>query len=114
MAFALIMLAEYGNLMLLSMLGVILFLGGWHSPLPNLGEALPLFNWTTGLLWAPFWLLFKSLLVVSLTMWIRWTYPRLRADQLMRLCWKWLTPIGLGLLFVSALWRLAELGALHF
>ncbi len=115
--FALFFLSEYGKMLLVSVLGVTVFLGGWNTPLPNLGP-VALADWTSGapgtwagILWGGGWLLLKSLLVVGLQMWIRWTYPRLRVDQLMRLCWKWLTPIGLGLFAVSAVWKVAEVMA---
>jgi NADH-quinone oxidoreductase subunit H len=109
---AVVFLAEYAKMLLVSMLGVILFWGGWNSPLPNLG-ALPLAEWTTGIpgsiasyFWGGFWLVSKSFLVIFVQMWVRWTYPRLRVDQLMFLCWKVLTPAMLLLLLCSALWRL--------
>lgn len=109
------MLAEYSMLLLLSLVGVILFLGGWHSPLPNL-PGLPLSAWTSGLpgtwaghLWAGFWLLAKVLVVVGFKMIIRWTFPRLRFDQVMRLCWQFLTPAALVLLLVTLCWQLCIL-----
>lgn len=112
---AYLMLAEYSMLLLLSLLGVILFLGGWHSPLPNL-PGLPLGTWTSGLpgtwkghLWAGFWLLSKALLIAGLKMTIRWTFPRLRFDQVMRLCWQYLTPLALVLSLVTLCWQLCIL-----
>lgn len=107
-----IMLAEYGMMLLVSLLGAILFFGSWNTPLPNIGP-LALADWTSG---APgtlygyftgaFWLVNKAFCMVLLQMWVRWTYPRLRVDQLMSLGWKSLTPISLLLLLLSALWRL--------
>ncbi len=109
---ALIMLSEYGLMLLVSFLGAILFLGGWNSPLPNIGS-VALADWTTGEpgtvaghLWGAFWLIGKALLTVAVQMWIRWTYPRLRLDQLMNLSWKYLTPAAIILVLLSALWRL--------
>jgi NADH-quinone oxidoreductase subunit H len=110
MAFGVIMLGEYANMLLLSLLASILFLGGWQSPLPNLGTTLPLATWTTGPLWGVLWLLGKGILLVLVMMWVRWSYPRLRADQLMKLCWKYLTPTALALVLISAVWHLAEVG----
>ena len=110
--FAVIMLAEYVMMLLVSFLAVILFLGSWNTPLPNIGAA-QLANWTSG---APgtiygyisgaFWLMSKTFLLVFLQMWVRWTYPRLRVDQLMYLCWKVLIPFGIGIVLLSGIWRL--------
>lgn len=109
---AIIMLSEYGMMLLVAFLGVILFLGSWNSPLPNIGN-ITLANWTsgnlgtwTGHLWSGFWLIGKVLIWVLTQMWVRWTFPRLRIDQLMSLCWKYLTPASLILFFLSAIWRL--------
>ncbi|MBE3589648.1 MAG: NADH-quinone oxidoreductase subunit NuoH [Firmicutes bacterium] len=71
--------AEYTNLLTSSALAAILFLGGWHGP------------WLPG--WA--WLLIKTYLLVFVGMWIRWTLPRVRIDQLMDLGWKFLLPVSL-------------------
>ena len=110
--FAALFLAEYSLMILVSLVAVILFLGSWNTPLPNLG-AVTLANWTTGSvgawsgnLWGIFWLLSKTLLLVYTQIWIRWTYPRLRVDQLMHLCWKVFTPIALGLVLLAGVWRL--------
>lgn len=109
---AVIMLSEYGMMLLVSLLGAILFLGSWNTPFPNIGS-VKLAEWTSGTpgtlaghLWGGFWLLSKALIAVLVQMWIRWTYPRLRVDQLMALCWKYLTPAALILIFFSAIWRL--------
>ncbi|MGX5690316.1 NADH-quinone oxidoreductase subunit NuoH [Arcticibacter tournemirensis] len=103
--FAFIFLAEYSMMFLVGMVGVILFLGGWNSPLPNIGT-LKLADWTTGLAWGIVWTLLKVLLVVGAQMWIRWTLPRLRIDQLMNLCWKVLTPLAFLCMLISGVWRL--------
>ena len=107
-----IMLSEYGMMLLVSMLGTVLFFGGWGTPLPNLG-ALALADWTTGssgsiaqTIWGIFWLLSKSLMFVALQIWVRWTFPRLRIDQLMKLSWKYLTPVSLALVILCGFWRL--------
>jgi NADH-quinone oxidoreductase subunit H len=109
---AIIMLAEYGMMLLVSVLGVILFFGSWNTPLPNIGS-WTLATWTQGtpgtwtsLVWGLFWLLSKSILFVVIQMWVRWTYPRLRIDQLMKLSWKYLTPAALVLVILSGFWRL--------
>lgn len=87
MRFALFFFAEYTNMLVLGALGATLFLGGWHGPL------LP----------GPVWLLLKAYAVIFVMMWIRWTYPRLRFDQLMTLAWKVMIPIALVNLVITAL-----------
>lgn len=109
---ALFMLSEYAMMLLVSFVGAILFLGSWNTPLPNFGS-FTLADWTTGTpgtwaghLWGAIWLLSKTLMLVAVQMWVRWTYPRLRVDQLMTLCWKYLIPASLLLVLLSAVWRL--------
>jgi NADH-quinone oxidoreductase subunit H len=110
--FAIFFLAEYGMMLLVSLLGAILFLGAWNSPLPNIGS-LRLAEWTTGApgtvsnyILGSFWIVLKAFLAMLVHVWVRWTYPRLRVDQLMHLCWKVLTPIGIFILLLSCIWRL--------
>eukprot|EP01037_Dinobryon_pediforme_P008832 gene8832-8923_t len=91
--FALVFLAEYSMMFLVSMVAVILFLGAWNTLLPNIG-ALRLADWTTGTGFGIFWIVLKTLCLVAIQMWIRWTLPRLRVDKLMNLCWKVLTPLA--------------------
>ncbi len=112
MRFALLFLSEYAMMLLVSFLGAILFLGSWNTPLPNLGP-VRLADWTSGVpgtVWGnitgAFWLLSKALLAVLVQMWVRWTFPRVRVDQMMYLCWKVLTPIALVLVLLSGVWRL--------
>jgi NADH-quinone oxidoreductase subunit H len=109
---AIIMLAEYAMMLLVSIVGVVLFWGSWNTPLPNIGQ-LKLADWTTGVvgsignhMWAIFWLLSKTIVMILLQMWVRWTYPRVRIDQLTQISWKYLTPAALILLVFSALWRI--------
>ena len=109
---AVIMLAEYGMMLLVSILGAILFFGSWNTPFPNIGS-VTLATWTSGApgtiastLWGIFWLMSKSWFLVSLQMWVRWTYPRLRVDQLMNLSWKYLTPLALGLVILCGFWKI--------
>jgi NADH-quinone oxidoreductase subunit H len=109
---AVIMLAEYGMMLLVSILGAVLFFGSWNTPFPNVGS-IKLATWTSGTpgtiastLWGIFWLVSKSWFLVSLQMWVRWTYPRLRVDQLMNLSWKYLTPIALGLVILCGFWKI--------
>jgi NADH-quinone oxidoreductase subunit H len=95
MAFAMFFLAEYANMILVSMLAVLLFLGGWLPPI----DAAP-FNWLPG--WG--WLIAKTFVVVTLFLWVRATFPRYRYDQIMRLGWKIFIPITLVWLVVVGLW----------
>jgi NADH-quinone oxidoreductase subunit H len=112
---AIVMLSEYGMMLLSAILGVVLFLGSWNTPLPNVGT-FALANWTSGelgalsgVLWPVFWLLTKSIGLVVVQMWVRWTFPRVRMDQLMNLSWKYLTPASLILIFIAGFWRLVVL-----
>ncbi|MFT6866218.1 MAG: NADH-quinone oxidoreductase subunit H [Cyclobacteriaceae bacterium] len=101
----LFMLSEYGMMLLISFLAAILFFGGWYSPLPNIGS-LKLAEWTNGPVWGGFWLISKAMFFIFLQMMVRWTYPRLRVDQLMSLSWKYLTPMSIFLLFIIGIWKL--------
>jgi NADH-quinone oxidoreductase subunit H len=87
MRFALFFFAEYTNMLVLGALGATLFLGGWLGP------------WLPG----PVWLLLKAYALVFVMMWMRWTFPRLRFDQLMTFAWKLLIPVALVNLVVTAL-----------
>jgi len=109
---AIVMLSEYGMMLLSAILGVVLFLGSWNTPFPNIGT-VALADWTSGSvgyisgsIWAIFWLLSKSFVLVAIQMWVRWTFPRVRMDQLMNLSWKYLTPLALLLVFLAGFWRL--------
>lgn len=110
MRWALLFLSEYGMMLLVSILGVILFWGAWYSPLPNVGS-VRLADWTNGVpgsihatILGFVWLMLKSYVLIALQMWIRWTLPRLRVDQFMHLCWKVLIPFTLAFVAISAFW----------
>ncbi len=105
MRFAMVFLAEYSMMFLVSMIGVILFLGAWNTPLPNMG-VVKLATWTTNAGWGVIWIIVKTLTLVGVQMWIRWTLPRFRVDQLMNLCWKVLTPLAFACMLASGLWRI--------
>ncbi len=93
MSFAMFFLAEYANMILVSMMTVLLFLGGWLPPVDFLGF-IP--GWI--------WLAIKVFVVVTMFLWIRATFPRFRYDQIMRLGWKVFIPITLVWLVVVGLW----------
>ena len=95
MAFAMFFLAEYANMILVSIIAVTLFLGGWLSPIDS-----ALFNWIPGWIW----LGAKTFVVVTMFLWVRSTFPRYRYDQIMRLGWKVFIPITLVWLVVVGLW----------
>jgi NADH-quinone oxidoreductase subunit H len=90
MRFALFFLGEYTQVFVLSAVVTLLFLGGWNGPF------LP--GWL--------WFFLKTYLVIFLVMWLRWTYPRLRSDQLMNFNWKFLLPIAIvNLLLTTVIFR---------
>jgi NADH-quinone oxidoreductase subunit H len=93
LAFALFFLGEYANMILISAMTSILFLGGW---LPPLGVAP--FTWIPG----PIWLILKICLVLFFFLWVRATFPRYRYDQLMRLGWKVFLPVSLFWVVLTA------------
>lgn len=86
MKFAMFFVGEYTNLFIISAIATTLFLGGWQGPfLPPLA-----------------WFLIKTYGIIFVLMWARWTFPRVRVDQLMSVAWKFLTPLTLGnLLFTG-------------
>ncbi len=105
MKFAMIFLAEYASMFMVSVIISTLFLGGWNSPLPNLGPLL-LNEWTNGPIWGVFWIVTKGFFFIFVQMWVRWTLPRFRVDQLMYLCWKVLTPFAMVALVATAFWEM--------
>ena len=93
MTFGLFFLGEYANMILMSAMTTILFLGGWLSPIP-----FAPFTWVPG----PIWFIAKICLVLFMFVWVRATFPRFRYDQLMRLGWKIFLPLSLGWLILTA------------
>jgi len=93
MGFAIFFLAEYASMWLVSILAVVMFLGGWDSPVAAL-SFIP--GWI--------WLGIKTFMVVSMFIWIRATFPRFRYDQIMRLGWKIFIPVTLVWLLVVGAW----------
>jgi NADH-quinone oxidoreductase subunit H len=88
MKFSLIMLGEYAHMIGTSFLGALLFLGGWLGPGPA---------WM-----GPVWFLLKAMLVFLIVTWVRWSFVRVRADQILAISWKLLLPFTLVLLMLTA------------
>jgi len=107
MTFAVFFLAEYANMILVSALAALMFLGGWLSPFQ--GTPLEsLFEWVPGIVW----LFIKTALFGFLFLWFRATFPRYRYDQIMRLGWKvfipitivWIMVVGLAVVYELPWW----------
>jgi NADH-quinone oxidoreductase subunit H len=95
MSFAMFFLAEYANMILVSALAAVMFLGGWLPPIDS-----ALFNAVPGWIW----LGLKTFVVATMFLWVRATFPRFRYDQIMRLGWKIFIPVTLVWLVVVGLW----------
>jgi NADH-quinone oxidoreductase subunit H len=93
MSFALFYLGEYANMILVSAMTSVLFLGGWLAPI-----GVPPFTWVPG----GIWFALKIALVLFCILWVRATFPRFRYDQLMRLGWKVFLPFSLVWLVLTA------------
>ncbi len=96
-SFALFFLAEYANMILISAIASLFFLGGWLSPFENIPLLGHLFHWVPGLIW----FVLKMSLFLFVYLWIRATFPRYRYDQIMRLGWKVFIPLTLVWLVVE-------------
>lgn len=96
MAFAIFFLAEYANMILISALTSLLFLGGWLSPVGFLPDSI-------------FWLLAKISAILFFFLWIRATFPRYRYDQVMRLGWKVFIPLCIVWIVVIGCWMMSPL-----
>ena len=96
MAFAMFFLAEYANMILVSILTSVLFLGGWLSPVGFLPDGFH-------------WLALKTASILFIFLWARATFPRFRYDHIMRLGWKVFIPVTLVWVFVVAVWLLSPL-----
>lgn len=104
--FAFFFLAEYGDMFVVSALATACFLGGWNIPFVDVSSLSPVWGNAVSLLI----FLGKTLFLVVVMMWVRWTLPRLRVDQLMRMAWKYLVPLTFFNLLGVSLWLLAFQG----
>ncbi len=101
MKFAMFFLAEYANMFAVSAIVAIIFFGGYQSPFGYLGNTLGLHFLIP--IEQFFWFTAKGLFFVFVQMWLRWTLPRFRVDQLMAFCWKYLIPISFVILLLAGL-----------
>jgi len=93
------MLSEYANMFVVSAVGAAVFLGAYQSPFGGTVS-----QYVNGGVWGVFWLLSKVYALILVQMWLRWTLPRLRVDQLMYTSWKVLTPFAFLCIFAVGLW----------
>lgn len=106
---AIFFLSEYANMAIVSLMTAIVFLGGWLSPV---GGLLRLFGvpegwyYLEGAVWGILWISVKAIFFIFTMMWFRWTWPRLRVDQLMSTAWKVFLPITLLNIFFVGIWEL--------
>jgi len=105
MPFAVFFLGEYANMILISALTALLFLGGWLSPFNGWPVLGPLFEWVPGFVW----MVAKTAFVGFFFLWLRATFPRYRYDQIMRLGWKVFIPITIVWILVVAVAVVYEL-----
>ncbi len=112
MRFALFFLGEYGNMVVISAVASILFLGGWLRPFPNVrsgrrSSTAPGCRSASGLLVPMLWMAAKVMIFMLAYVWFRGTFPRYRFDQLMALGWKWMLPLALINVVLTGVVKLA-------
>lgn len=111
--FALFFLCEWGNIWVLSAIAVTLFLGGWQIPGISAEQidavrgagTVPALAWWGGNALSMLVFLVKTLVLCNVVVWLRWTLPRIRVDQMMSLCWKYLVPVAFGCLVFTLFWQ---------
>jgi NADH-quinone oxidoreductase subunit H len=112
--FAIYFLVEFGNLWIMAAVATTLFLGGWQVP-GTTAETFAAARGTGVLPGISWWLLqvaslvvfvVKTLVVLNLIVWVRWTLPRIRIDQMMTLCWKYLVPFAFVAFISTTLWQI--------
>ncbi len=97
MKFAMFFFAEYANMFVVAAILATTFFGGWNSPFGD---------FMGGPIWGVFWFISKSFFFVFVQIWLRWTLPRLRVDQLMYLGWKVLLPFSFLCFILVSLWKM--------
>ncbi len=106
MRFAYYYLAEYANIWVMSAIAVTLFLGGWQIPgfstQTVMGAARFSFAWWAFTLVGAVIFALKTVVLCNVVVWLRWTLPRIRIDQMMNLCWKYFVPAGMLLVLLTA------------
>jgi len=117
--FALYFLVEFGNLWVMAAVAATLFLGGWQ--IPGVGPeafaaargagTFPAGAWWGLQLVSMVVMTLKTLAVLNLIVWVRWTLPRVRVDQMMTLCWKYLVPFAFAAFLFTLAWQIAVAGA---
>lgn len=106
---AIFFLSEYANMAIVSLMTAIVFLGGWLSPVGSLLRLLGIaegWYYLEGPIWGVFWIMGKVVFFIFVMMWFRWTWPRLRVDQLMYTAWKVFIPFALANIFFVGVWEL--------
>jgi NADH-quinone oxidoreductase subunit H len=112
--FALYFLVEWANLWIISAVAVTLFLGGWQIPTVGVQDwatwrgsgPFPHLVWWFMQLVSVGFFAAKTLILVTIVIWLRWTLPRIRVDQMMNLAWKYLVPAGFAALLFTLLWQI--------
>jgi len=112
--FALYFLVEFGNLWVMAAVAATLFFGGWQ--LPGVGPetyaaakgagAFPAVAWWGLQILSMVMMAIKTLMVLNVIVWVRWTLPRIRIDQMMNLCWKYLVPWAFATFVFTLLWQM--------
>ena len=117
-------MAEYGSMFLVSGLATILFFGGWHGPIPLFGPEVLGWSYETA---ASDWTLtgylanlagcvnfvLKATVGVTFMIWVRWTFPRLRIDQVITTCLKYCVPIAAACFLGALVWEAADIPSLN-
>ncbi|MDD5087787.1 MAG: NADH-quinone oxidoreductase subunit H, partial [bacterium] len=103
MRFAIFFLGEYANMFVVSAVVTAAFLGGWYAPFSFL-DISPETSVLGHSIVGAAWFIAKAMTLVLVQMWLRWTLPRLRVDQLMHICWKVFLPFSFANVLLVSLW----------